>query len=136
MIDSQDVSNLIQEWSDKRDNTFAEFLAAMFKDKFVEIYVGDAYEDVKFEQTSQNYPAVFSGKIVGAFKECLVIEAIYVAKDRTVKKGSLMFINERALRCVCEVSPDYSIQDMMLRSNETSSIYKAYAGQMRFKPKK
>lgn len=135
MITSQEAEQQSEEWKG-RDNTLAEFIANLFKDKYVEIYVGDSYEDVKFEQTSQNYPAAFCGKIISAYKECLILEAIYVAKDRSVKKGSLMFLNERAVRCICEVNPDYSIQDMMLRSNETSAIYAAYKGNKQFKVKK
>jgi len=135
MVDEQEVVDLMESWRGK-DNTLAEFIATIFKDKYVEIYVGDSYEDVKFEQTSQNYPAVFSGKIISAYKECLVLQAIYVSKDRSVKNGSLMFLNERAIRCLCELNPEYSIQDMMLRSNETSSIYAAYTGKRPFKVKR
>ena len=51
--------------------TFAEFLAELFKDKFIEVYVGDAYEDVSTEQISTTYPAVFCGKVVAAYRECL-----------------------------------------------------------------
>jgi hypothetical protein len=135
MITEQDAINYTEEWKNK-DNTLAEFIATIFKDKFVEIYVGDSYEDVKFEQTSQNYPAVFCGKIIAAYKECLVLEAIYVSKDRSVKTGSLLFLNERAIRCLSEVNAEYAIQDMMLRSNETSSIYSAYRNNKQFKVKK
>ena len=135
MITEQDAIDFTEEWKGK-DNTLAEFLASVFKDKYVEIYVGDSYEDIKFEQTSQNYPAVFCGKIVAAYKECLAIEAIYVSKDRIVKKGNLLFINERAIRCLSEVNADYTIQDMMLRSNETSAIYSAYRNNKQFKVKK
>lgn len=44
--------------------TFAEFIADLFKDKCIEIYLGDSYEQVSTEQISENIPAVFSGKVV------------------------------------------------------------------------
>lgn len=135
MLTTSEMIDTIETWSN-REKTLAEFIATVYKDKYVEIYVGDAYEDIKFEQSSQNYPAVFSGKVISAYKECLVIEAIYVAKDKKVQKGALMCLNERAIRCLIELNGDFSIQDMMLRSNETSSIYNAYKYGKLFRTKK
>jgi len=135
MIDATTAASLTDEWKGK-DNTLAEFIAVLFKDKFIEIYVGDAYEDVKYEQTSQPYPAVFCGKVISAYKECLVLQAIYVSKEKHVKLGSLMFLNERAVRCICEISGEFSIQDMMLRSNEAPAIYNAYKNNLSIKTKK
>lgn len=134
MIDSKYVAELADEWRGKH-NSYAEFIATIFKDKYVEIYVGDSYEDVKFEQTSQAYPAVFSGKVVAAYRECLVIDSIYVSKDKKARGGGLIFISERAIRCLSEVTPDYSIQDLMLRSNDTFAIYDAYKKQSEVKIK-
>ena len=135
MISSEEISSLIQSWQDK-DRTLAEFISTLFKGKYLEIYVGDSYEEVSFEQTSQSYPAVFCGKIIDAFKECLIIETVYVSKDKTVKSGSIMFINERAIRGMCEVNAEYSLEDMILRSSEVSAIYSAYRNKTSFKSKK
>jgi len=106
--------------------TFAEFLAEFLKDKVIEIYLGDSYEEVSTEQISVSYPAVFCGKIVSAYRECLVISTIYVDKKRVVKPGKLVFINERAIRALSEVSEDSFLEDMFLRSKESLKVLKSF----------
>jgi hypothetical protein len=102
--------------------TFAEFLAEMFKDRFIEVYVGDAYEDVSTEQISTTYPAVFCGKVLGAYRECLILNCAYVAQNRHLTMGNVMFVNERAIRALSEVDGNGTLEDMMLRSKETLDI--------------
>ena len=102
--------------------TFAEFLAELFHDKFVEIYVGDSYEDISIEQVSITYPAVFCGKIIGAYREALVINSAHIGQSHSVQLGNIMFINERAIRALTEVNRHGTIEDMMLRSHETLDI--------------
>jgi hypothetical protein len=106
--------------------TFAEFLAVLFKDKYIEVYVGDAYEDVSTEQVSTTYPAVFVGKVVAAYRECLIIDCAFVSKSHHLQMGNLMFVNERAIRALSEVDGKGIIEDMMLRSKESLDIHAAF----------
>lgn len=101
--------------------TFAEFLAEIFKDKFIEVYVGDSYEDVSTEQISTTYPAVFCGKVVAAYRECLILSCAYV-NGKHLTMGNMMFVNERAIRALNEVDGKGTLEDMMLRSKETLDI--------------
>lgn len=119
------VEDKIEEFSNNRQATFAEFVASLFKDQFVEIYVGDCYEDVKYEQHSTQYPAVFCGKVIGAFKECLIISAAYI-EGKEIRIGKLMFISERAIRTLTPVDGKGTIQDLFLRSRETLEITKKF----------
>lgn len=104
-----------------RSKTFAEFVAALFKDKFIEIYLGDSYEEVSIEQISMSYPAVFCGKVIGAFKECLIISSVF-CKNKKLHLGNLMFINERAIRAFNEIDGNGVMEDMFLRSKESLEI--------------
>lgn len=106
--------------------TFAEFLAEIFKDKFIEVYVGDAYEDVSTEQVSTTYPAVFCGKVVAAYRECLVLNCAFVNNARHLQLGNMMFINERAIRALNEIDGNGTVEDMMLRSKESLDIKAAF----------
>lgn len=121
MVSEAEVKNLVTQ-SKGTGKTFAEFIAELFKDKFVEIYVGDAYEDISTEQISVTYPAVFCGKVVAAYRECLVINSAFVNKSRKIQLGNLMFISERAIRAMNEIDGNGTIQDMMLRSKESLDI--------------
>jgi len=117
-----DIQDKIAEMNKDRTRTFAEFIATVFKDKFIEIYLGDSYEEVSIEQISVSYPAVFVGKVIGAFKECLVLSAAYVGNDKKLKLGNLLFISERAIRALNEVDENGIMEDMFLRSKESIEI--------------
>jgi len=121
MPSEQQVKDLVQHFNDHhRGKTFAEFLAEMFTGKFVEIYLGDSYEEVSLEQTSTNYPAVFCGKVVAAFKECLILNSVYVDKvAKKIKLGNMLFVNERAIRGLTEIDGQGIMEDMFLRSRES-----------------
>lgn len=126
------VLDLIQACNaEGRTKTLAEFLAELFKDKFIEIYLGDSYEEISLEQTSTSYPAVFCGKVVAAYRECLVINSVFINKSNKLELGHLMFINERAIRGLNEVSENNGIiEDMFLRSKETSKIKRHFINEL------
>lgn len=121
MVDEQHIKDIAQNLQGS-GKTFAEFLVEVFRDKFVEIYVGDSYEDVSVEQISTTYPAVFCGKVVAAYRECLVINCAYVNKSKQVQLGNLMFISERAIRALNEIDGNGTLEEMMLRSKESLEI--------------
>lgn len=112
---------LIDEMNVARTSTLAEYVAALFKDQFIEIYVGDCYENVEYEQHSTQYPAVFCGKVVGAYKECLIVSAAYV-EGKEVRLGKLMFISERAIRTLSPVDGKGTVEDLFLRSKDTLDV--------------
>lgn len=121
MVTENKVLEAVEECNKDRQKTFAEFLAVVFKDKFIEIYLGDAYEEISTEQISTSYPAVFCGKVVGAYRECLIISSAYTYNKNTML-GNLMFINERAIRALNEVDGKGVLEDMFLKSRETLGI--------------
>ena len=121
MTTEDSIKNLVQELSGK-GKTYAEFIAQLFKDKFVEIYLGDAYETVSTEQISSAYPAVFCGRVVGAFRECIILNSIYVNKAKEAQLGNFLFINERAIRALTEIDNSGTIEEMFLRSKECNHI--------------
>lgn len=119
MLSYEELNKVIDELNVTRKATIAEFLYSLFKDKIIEVYLGDAYEDISTEQVSTTYPAVFSGKVIGAYKECLVLEATYIdRKAKQTKVGKKVFISERAIRGLAEVDGNGVFDDLFLRSRE------------------
>jgi hypothetical protein len=115
-----EVLDLIKSMNDGgRVYGFAEFIANLFKDKFIELYLGDSYEEVSVEQISTSYPAVFCGKVIGAYKECLILNCPFASKNKKIELGNIVFISERAIRALNEVDGNGSLEDMFLRSSET-----------------
>jgi len=137
MIPEDKIHELIGEFNKAgRTATFAEFLAKVFQDKFIEIYLGDSYEEVSTEQISVSYPAVFCGKVIAAYRECLIISSVYVTKEKKMKLGNLMFVNERAIRALNEIDGNGIIEDMFLRSRESLEIKEEFIDHKVIPPKK
>jgi hypothetical protein len=124
MVTIEEVVQIVDTCNTEgRTKTLAEFIATVFKDKFIEIYLGDSYEEISVEQVSQSYPAVFCGKVVAAYKECLVLNAVYIPTGQKVPSlGNMVFISERAIRGLSEVDGHGIIEDLFLRSRETLDI--------------
>ena len=125
MVIEKDITDIVAS-SQGSGKTFAEFIAEIFKGKFVEIYVGDSYEDISTEQVSMSYPATFCGKVVSAYKECLVISCAFAGAGRPTQMGKLLFISERAIRAMTEVDEKGVLEDTMLRSRDSISIKKTF----------
>lgn len=124
MVTEEFVLEQVREANDGgRVKTFAEFIASVFEGRFIEIYLGDSYEEVSTEQISTSYPAVFCGKVVTAYRECLVLNSVYVdSVTKKMKLGNLMFISERAIRGMNEIDGNGILEDMFLRSSESLDI--------------
>jgi len=123
----KEITSTIDVFNDNRNKTFAEFIAELLKERFVEIYLGDSFEEIKLEQNSVAYPAVFCGKVIGAFKECLIVNSFFPNKG-SKQLGNIIFINERAIRSLKEIDGNGTINDLFIKSgSESLSIYKEYA---------
>ncbi len=123
MVTLEEVQKTVEDCNTEgRTKTLAEFLATVFKDKFVEIYLGDSYEEVSLEQTSQSYPAVFCGKVVAAYKECLILDSAYVNENKKLVLGNLVFLSERAIRGLNAIDGKGTLEEMFLRSSESLEL--------------
>ena len=69
---------------------------------------------------------IFCGKVIAAYRECLVLNCAYIGASRHLTMGNMMFINERAIRALTEVDGKGTLEDMMLRSKETLDIRQAF----------
>jgi hypothetical protein len=124
MVTESEIKNLVAQFK-STDNTFAEFIAELFKDKLIEIYLGDSYEEVSTEQISTSYPAVFCGKVISAYKECLIIDSTYINNTGKLSFGNIVFINERSIRALSLIDGNGILEDMFLRSKESIKIKQA-----------
>jgi len=120
MVSEHEITSTIAKLQGS-GKTFAEFLVEIFKDKIIEVYVGDTYEDINTEQVSVSYPAVFCGKLIAAYRECLILNCAFTS-GRHLQFGNIMFINERAIRALNEIDGKGILKDMMLRSEESLDV--------------
>jgi len=127
MVTEQEVLSTITACNEGgRTKTLAEFIAEIFKGKFIEIYLSDSYEEISVEQISQSYPAVFCGQVVAAYRECLVLNSVFTNKANRLQLGNMMFISERAIKALNEIDGNGTLEDMFLRSRESLVIKKVF----------
>jgi hypothetical protein len=118
MISESQVNNIINQFNeDGRTKTFAEFIATLYKDKVIEIYLGDSFEEVSMDQISVSYPAVFCGKVMGAYRECLIIcGSVNSGPGSDKKLANMVLINERAIRGLTEMDGNGTMDEMFMKS--------------------
>lgn len=132
MLSEKKIIDVINSSTADKKN-FAEFLCDLYKDKVVEIYFGDEYEQINVDQISTSYPCILCGKIIGAYGNCLIINCIYV--DQITKKaclGNIICINDFHIKVIKEVDKQGMIQDTFLR-NKDSIIIKSVFGENEIK---
>jgi len=121
------ITNINDLNASEKEHTFAELIAKTMKDKVVEVYIGDSYEDIKYDDSTTKYPAVLVGKVVPAYAECLVLNCIYVDQpSKKIKSGNIVCLNERAIRMLTEVDEKGLLIDTFLSSRNHSKIVKDF----------
>jgi len=116
------ITNKINE-SKKSSNSFCEFLFSFLEDEIVEIYTGDAFEEVHLDQNSFNYSAVFVGKFIGAYGECIILDSISIdQKTKDVKSGNIVIIHEKAIKAVNIADNNGNLQDAIVSSKKVNDI--------------
>lgn len=112
------------------NKTFSEFIGEVFKDKIVEVYLGDSYEQVSTEQISISYPSVICGKVIGSFKECLVLNCVYAEANNNIKSnkevvlnfGKMLFLHEYSIKSINEIDGKSIFKDLQLKSRDSLTI--------------
>ena len=127
MATNQDFTDAIAEIRATNTVTlapsFAELIVKVWAGKVVEVYIGDTYEDIKTEEISYKVPAVVIGKVITAYRECLVMDCAYIDQTTgTPKFGNIICLNERGIRHVTEVDGSGMLKDTFLNSKDGKLI--------------
>lgn len=114
-----DTINEIRANPSAQKVSFAEIIAKVWGGKVVEVYVGDTYEDIKLDDSTQKYAAIVIGKVITAYAEMLVLNCAYI--DPVSKKmqfGNIVCLNERGIRTITEVDDSGILRDTFLSSRD------------------
>lgn len=108
---------------ENKDITFAELISQVWSGKIVEIYIGDTYEDIKYDDSTKKYASVLIGKVITAYAECIVLDCAFV--DPITKKmqfGNVVCLNERGIRTITEVDGNGLLKDTFLSSRDARIV--------------
>ncbi len=103
--------------------TLAELICKVYKGRVVEIYVGDTFEDIKYDDSTQKYAAVLVGKVVAAYAECIVLNCAYMdSVSKEARIGNIVCLNERAIRTITEVDDTGILKDTFLSTRDSKIV--------------
>jgi hypothetical protein len=131
MATEKEFELAVQDLQENKDRTIslAEVVAKVLKGRIVEIYVGDRYEDIKYDDSTVCYPAVLVGKVITAFKECLVLNCAYIdQKTKKIQFGNIICLNERAIRFLTEVDETGVLKDTFINSRDSKIVKDLFKG--------
>lgn len=116
--------------ADPKKHSLAELIAIVMKDRLIEIYIGDTFEDIKYEDSTQKYVAVLIGKVVAAYGECLILDCAYAdQKSKNIKFGNIVCLNERSIRTITEVDGSGVLKDTFLSTRDHMIIKRMFDAQ-------
>lgn len=119
-----DAFRELKEAHPNEDASFAEIVAKIYKDKLVEIYVGDTYESLSTDQVSEDYPSVYCGIVEAAYGNALVVNCSYLDDQNHATFGHYVMIHGFSIVLVKEVmgKEGKTMEDLMDRSSVTRFV--------------
>lgn len=104
---------------------FSDELKDKFTGKIVEIYIGDQYETINFDECSVPQNCTIYGKLIEVLDRVIKIDCFYIDKiTKEVKYGNIVYINSFQIRAMTEVNEQGSLSDIFLSIYDTAKIKK------------
>jgi hypothetical protein len=102
---------------------FSDELLTKMKGKLLEIYIGDQFETIEFDDYSQPQNCVVIGKLVDVLDRVIVLECYYVdKKTKELRKDNRVFLNSFQIRAMTELDGKGSLGDIFLSVNDAPKI--------------
>lgn len=115
--------------SNNEDISFAELIDRVLHGRIIEVYIGDEYEGLKLDETTQRVPAVVIGKVLAAYNEMLVLNCVYVDQaSQQMRLGNIVCLNERSVRTITEVDGNGILKDTFLSIRDNKIVKGLFDG--------
>lgn len=94
-----------------------------FKDKYVQVYIGDQYEELQQFDYSQTVNGTIYGKFLNVCGEFLILDCFYY-DNKELKSGNIVFVNSWHIKSILEVKSKGSMSDVLLSIKDIVLIRK------------
>lgn len=130
MAKAEEFVKVIEEArKEEKKVSLAEIVGRALKGKVVEIYVGDTFEDIKYDDSSTKIVAVVVGKVIDAYAECIVLDCAYADQNTgKLKFGNIICLNERAIRFLTEIDEVGMLRDIFISTRNGKLIKDLLSG--------
>ncbi|MCZ2224520.1 MAG: hypothetical protein LC122_12925 [Chitinophagales bacterium] len=106
-----------------KQKTYAETIATLLKDKWVEIYLGEKYEEVQLEQIKKEYPSVICGKIIDGVGDVLIVSCMALSNNKkNLHKNKKVYINAFSIKLITELIDGSGTSTIFVSTNEALDI--------------
>lgn len=93
--------------------------------QYVELYIGEAYESIEYEDCSRPQISTIYGKVVECLDRFLVLDCFYVdQRTQEVKDNHRCYINAFQIRTFTTVDDGGSLDDIFLSAKHVSKVKK------------
>lgn len=107
------------------ERKFSDELITKFKGKIIEIYIGDQYESLNFDDYSQQQNATIFGRLVDVLDRFLILDCFYInPQTGELATGNLVYINTFQIRAMCEVNDEGCLDDIFLSAKHATKVKK------------
>jgi hypothetical protein len=114
---------IAQARNEDKKISLAEIVGRTLKGKVVEIYVGDTFEDIKYDDSTTKIVAVVIGKVIDAYAECLILDCAFADQNTgKLKFGNIIVLNERAIRFLTELDDVGVLRDIFVSTRSGKNI--------------
>lgn len=105
--------------------SFSDELITKFKGKIVELYIGDQYETLNFEDFSMPQNCTIYGRLIDLLDRFVILDCFYVdPATKQVKSGNQIYINTFQIRAMTEVNGRGSLNDIFLSTSDAIKVRK------------
>lgn len=108
---------------EEKEHSYVEIVAKYLKDKMVEVYLGDTYEQIQLADYTTIVNSVIVGKIIDAENDCLILDSFFVNKENNqVESGNIQFINGYNIKTISPLDGDGTLNDIFINPKRARKI--------------
>jgi len=113
------VDALDQARTFEKRSSMAEIVGRTLKGRIVEIYVGDTFEDIKYDDCTSKSASVLVGRVIDAYAELIVLDCAYTDQlTRKLQFGNIICLNERSIRFLTEIDEKGMLRDTFINTRD------------------
>lgn len=103
---------------------FSDELLIKFKGKMLEIYIGDQYETINYDDYSVPQNCIIYGKLIDVLDRMIIVDCFYVGADKEVHHNNRIYLNQFQIRAMTELNGNGSLNDIFLSAKDADKVRK------------
>lgn len=99
-----------------------EKLLPRLRNKFLEITLGDEYEEIVLSDFTRKINGIIYGKLEDVIGDFLVLNCFYVNREGELCSGNMIYLNCWQVKAMTEVKTNGSLNDAMVGTEHINKI--------------